>query len=978
MSELTDLLAAVRKQALPGLWSKGVSLARDGAVSIQTRSDKEIELRVKAGRPVPWTAVLYPQDQSWECDCPSRVDPCDHVVAAVIALQQHAPAPAQEVKWTRVLHRFTREGNGLALHRTLVHANGTEQPLVGTLTAMLAQPGQSQDLQVEHADLLADRMLEKPHRGPLPEERLANLFKVLQNARNVLLDGQAVVISDEVVLPYALVEDEGAGIRISILRNPQVTQVVLPGVLLCGDVLAFAGETGLTGPRLNLLPLVRRYTQDQVGELTAQVIPDLARRIPVTVHSTRIPKVDATLTPRLNLELTQVDSGLSILPTLVYGSPATVRIDGARMVYLRGAVPLRDVAAETKLADRLRDQLNLMPGRRTMVPAQDVGAWAERLRRWHGSMSGDAARLVGANIKLTPRWVMANLSSGDAPPQVRLSLEFEGNDPQGGGRFSVDGAAVMAAWQQGNSLVPLLEGGWAPLPMDWLSRYGPRVADLLAARLPDGNLANHALPQLAALCSELQEPGPLGLEKLAPLVDGFESLAKPVLPDDVQATLRPYQLDGVAWLQFLQRAGLGGILADDMGLGKTLQAMCILKENALVVCPTSVLANWAAELKRFRPNLRVCAYHGPARTLDAQAHVTLTTYALLRLDKAVLTTRNWDVVILDEAQAIKNADSQAARAAFELKATTRLALSGTPVENRLEELWSMMNFCNPGLLGSRADFDDRVVQPVSRGEAGAAARLRQRLKAFVLRRLKAAVAPELPPRTENILRVTLDERERNIYDAIFAATREEVVGLLQHGGSVIKALEALLRLRQAACHPALVPGQEAATSSKVGQLLQSLGTAVADGHKALVFSQWTSLLDLVEGPLRDAGLGFVRLDGSTSNRGDITARFQAPDGPPVMLISLKAGGTGLNLTAADHVFLLDPWWNPAVEAQAADRAHRIGQTRPVNIYRLVAQGTVEERILLLQEQKRALFEAALGEGQNAGGLTKEDLLALFA
>ncbi len=226
--------------------------------------------------------------------------------------------------------------------------------------------------------------------------------------------------------------------------------------------------------------------------------------------------------------------------------------------------------------------------------------------------------------------------------------------------------------------------------------------------------------------------------------------------------------------------------------------------------------------------------------------------------------------------------------------------------------------------------------------------------------------------------MTLDERERATYDAIFAATKDEVVKLLGQGGSVLKALEALLRLRQAACHPALIPGQLAKTSSKVQTLVEALVTAVADGHKALVFSQWTKLLDLIEPELTAAGVRFSRLDGSTPNRGEVTAEFQTDAGPPVMLISLKAGGTGLTLTAADHVFLVDPWWNPAVEAQAADRAHRIGQDKPVFVYRLVSQGTVEERILTLQDKKRALFEAALGDGQSAGALTKDDLLELFA
>ena len=304
-----------------------------------------------------------------------------------------------------------------------------------------------------------------------------------------------------------------------------------------------------------------------------------------------------------------------------------------------------------------------------------------------------------------------------------------------------------------------------------------------------------------------------------------------------------------------------------------------------------------------------------------------------------------------------------------------MSLSGTPVENRLDELWSQLHFTNPGLLCGRRDFQERYTSPIASGDHDAAARLERGMHPFVLRRLKRGVAPELPPRTHAVLHVELDETERAVYDTVRAATKKELVARLQAGASVIAALEALLRLRQAACHPALVPGQEAASSAKVERLLYALEGAASEGHKALVFSQWTSLLDLIEPHLRAEGIDFVRLDGSTRDRAGVVSAFQAAGGPPVMLLSLKAGGTGLNLTAADHVFLMDPWWNPAVEEQAADRTHRIGQDRPVLVYRLVAKDTVEERILALQEQKRALANLALGEA--ARGLTREDLLALL-
>jgi SNF2 family DNA or RNA helicase len=309
-----------------------------------------------------------------------------------------------------------------------------------------------------------------------------------------------------------------------------------------------------------------------------------------------------------------------------------------------------------------------------------------------------------------------------------------------------------------------------------------------------------------------------------------------------------------------------------------------------------------------------------------------------------------------------------------------VALSGTPVENRLEELWSVMHFANPGLLGGASDFQERYAGPIAGGERSAAVRLRAKIRPFVLRRMKRDVLPELPPRTDAVLHVELDDTERSVYDAVRVATKKDVADKLAHGGGVLAALEALLRLRQAACHSQLVPGQDrtpGGSSSKIERLLEALEEVASEGHKALVFSQWTSLLDLVEPHLTSNGIAFTRLDGKTVDRESVVREFQSDGGPPVMLVSLKAGGTGLNLTAADHVFLLDPWWNPAVEDQAADRAHRIGQDKPVMVYRMVAKDTVEERIFALQARKRAIADVALGNSDQAGGITREELLALL-
>jgi SNF2 family DNA or RNA helicase len=365
--------------------------------------------------------------------------------------------------------------------------------------------------------------------------------------------------------------------------------------------------------------------------------------------------------------------------------------------------------------------------------------------------------------------------------------------------------------------------------------------------------------------------------------------------------------------------------------------------------------------------------------------VTLTTYGILRLDRQRLSSEPWQTIVLDEAHLIKNPGSQIAQAAHSLQAPFRIALSGTPVENRLADLWSQFQFVNPGLLGTHADFEERYASPISRGDAETEKQLRARIRPFLLRRLKRDVAPELPPRTEVFLHCELSTDERSLYDSILAASRQEVLAQLGQGGSVFAALETLLRLRQACCHPELVlkqahenSGSAALSSSKTTLLLETLQESIALGHRSLVFSQWTSFLDLIEPLLQSAGIEFCRLDGTTPNREDVVRRFQDPKGPPVFLLSLKAGGVGLTLTAADHVFLLDPWWNPTVEDQAADRAHRIGQENPVLIHRLVAKDTLEDRILTLQREKQRLSGAVLEGSAQASQLTREDIVSLLS
>ncbi|GJM22815.1 MAG: hypothetical protein DHS20C15_27300 [Planctomycetota bacterium] len=478
-------------------------------------------------------------------------------------------------------------------------------------------------------------------------------------------------------------------------------------------------------------------------------------------------------------------------------------------------------------------------------------------------------------------------------------------------------------------------------------------------------------------------------EKIA----AFDGLPRVPVPEAIEGTLRPYQRDGLDFLVHASSFDLGVILADDMGLGKTLQALAWLcwliaekpsEGPTLVVCPASVLHNWEREAARFAPHLKVLALSAggqrhAAREQIPEHDLVLTNYALLRRDREELGAIEWRAVILDEAQNVKNPDAAVSRAARGLKAAHRLALTGTPLENRALDLWSIQAFLNPGYLGPRAQF----VRRYDRADAPPHARtlLSAKLRPVMLRRLKQQVAPELPPRIEEQRDCELSTGQRKLYLAELAKGRELLAQLSEAGGvsrNKISILAVLTRLRQICCHPALVGGHADLGSGKFDALFELLEPLRAEGHKVLVFSQFVECLKLVASELESRDIGYHMLTGSSRHRGDIVADFEADPSPSPFLISLKAGGTGLNLTAANYVVLLDPWWNPAVEAQAIDRTHRIGQDRTVIAYRMVSQGTIEERIRELQSRKADLAKDLLGEDGFAKTLDRDDLDYLLA
>jgi superfamily II DNA or RNA helicase len=492
--------------------------------------------------------------------------------------------------------------------------------------------------------------------------------------------------------------------------------------------------------------------------------------------------------------------------------------------------------------------------------------------------------------------------------------------------------------------------------------------------------------------------------RLAHALANWEKRPPTVLPAEFKADLRPYQHEGLDWLQVLFEAGMSGCLADDMGLGKTVQTLAHiavlkaanrLKGPILIVAPTSVVPNWYHEIGRFTPYLKVLNFTGLERAVFTDqiddVDIVLSSYALISRDLPILGEKAFSLVVLDEAQNIRNPATAAAKAAFLLKAEQRIALSGTPVENHLGDLWSMMRFLNPGLLGDSKQFQADFRKPIEKdNEPEAKRRLTRRIKPFVLRRTKEQVATDLPDRTELTHEIELFDAQRDLYEVTRAAMQRRVIEAMDAKGlaqSAIIVLDALLKLRQCCCDPRLVKTAtktaKAGGSAKLVQLIQMLQELHEEGRRVLVFSQFTTMLDLIEAEVQALGFSYERLTGSTRDRDGPVKRFQNGQSD-VFLISTKAGGVGLNLTAADTIILYDPWWNPAVEAQAIGRAHRIGQQRPVFVHRLICAGTIEEKMLALQARKQELAQTLWNTGDDGtadpkavAGLSEADVLGLF-
>jgi hypothetical protein len=641
---------------------------------------------------------------------------------------------------------------------------------------------------------------------------------------------------------------------------------------------------------------------------------------------------------------------------------------------------VRDAAAELAALDTLRN-LGLRPATTREgpwpLPAKHLPRVVRELVRaeWHVEAEGKAFRTPGA--------AHVSVSSGIDWFELRGEVDY------GGATASLP--ELLAAVRRGDSMVVLGDGTFGLLPEEWLGRFAPLAG--LGAK-GDGHLRfrrNQAGLLDALLAAQPDVRVDEIFARLRDRMRRFQGIQAAPQPAGFVGQLRGYQREGLGWMEFLREFGFGGCLADDMGVGKTAQVLALLetrrtegKGPSLVVAPRSLMFNWREEAARFTPRLSVLEHIGAARNEAsiAQHNLVLTTYGTLLRDAPALSQIDFDYVVLDEAQAVKNASTATAKAVRLLRGQHRLALSGTPVENHLGELWSLFEFLNPGMLGEAKVL--KMAGGLARNPSEEARRLlAQALRPFILRRTKLQVARELPAKTEQTIFCELQGAQRKQYDDLRKHYRAALLSRVDQQGlgrSKMHVLEALLRLRQAACHPGLLDEKRVGEpSAKLDTLLAQLSELREEGHKALVFSQFTSLLAILRANLDAAGVRYEYLDGATRNRQAHVEAFQNDPDCGLFLISLKAGGLGLNLTAAEYVFLLDPWWNPAVEAQAVDRAHRIGQTKPVFAYRLIARDTVEEKVLELQKTKRSLADAILGEDNSLiRDLKREDLELLLS
>ena len=1038
-------LARLREEVQPTTFRKGRDYAEAGRVSALARTEGMLHGNVAGSEGQTYPATLdterRPLLSTCTCQAWNRYGPhCKHVVAVALAhlardrgtpaTHEAPPGPgpgAEVVPLPAVAKLESWLGLSSLPDHAFVYRVMPGQPRSGGRTwvvdvrrreAQSAGPVQVKRLLTQGARLgpVDERALHELARHEsrydgkflLSDEELAELLDVLGGTR-VVYRGTPLVPSEAAARPQVHLESIDGGARATLeFRLPDGQPVGLrDSVFLVGRRTShlLAGQT-LYPVRPNLpARLWRKWLLEP-----SMALPEGQLDRALTFFAAHLPRLD------LSLRADGLEVDESTEPTFVLtleGSAERVRAQlaarygGATVAVVPGPGHLgyaiggsgtgrrlyrRNEAQERAAARSLATEGLRWDGEAYLATGDTaIRFWSEGVKALPGAWERFAAQ--SPKVKVRPRLRPRVRVGMDGNQWFELDARFEVDEQ------AVDLGAVRLWLASGRRYVPLKDGSFALADRDELAHAAELLEEAGAnpgkprTRVPLYQaMALDALGGLGA-AAEIESRARAAMAELRLL----DQVAPVPPPTGLLATLRHYQEAGLSWLWFLDRHGLSGILADDMGLGKTLQALALLlkaraelgQAPSLVVAPTSVLANWKREAERFTPTLEVALWHGQDRRTRGESFqgvdVVLTSYALVRRDLEELSRTPWRYVVLDEAQNIKNAGSATAQACKALPAEHRLALTGTPLENRLGELWSIFDFLMPGFLGTEEEFSERYEQPIQVGQdAAARERLRRRVHPFILRRLKTEVARDLPPKTEVIAWCEMDPGQAALYREVLEQSRNTVhesIDRLGFNRARVSILAALLRLRQVCCDPRLLKlpaGTVLPPSAKVERFFGLVDDLVAEGHRALVFSQFTEMLDLLKAEADSRGLAYQALDGRTRDRMARVDAFNREDGPPLFFISLKAGGTGLNLTAADYVLHFDPWWNPAVEDQATDRTHRIGQTRAVISYKLITQGTVEEKILQLQRRKRELVAGVLEGAPGAlSKLSEADIEELF-
>ncbi len=824
--------------------------------------------------------------------------------------------------------------------------------------------------------------------------------------------GEGIAFSDVVAQPVVSFQKDKKGIirqqvswRIRSYNLPEKEVALLNAALLCHQHTVYTVAT--PGVALLSEAWMREHFRKQIAtDAWPAYLEETVLRWPEEVHLDFAPALTVArpaVAPRLRLYLEERETALVLRPVARYGDTEVI---GGQDAIVRlaedGRVVLqeRDLSAESLFLQAVQslhsDMVRSAAEPVFFVPAAAVLSdnWFFRFLEVMKEMDVEVVGLSG----------LRSLRLNTHKPETRLSISsgidwFDAHLVVQYGDQPVRLPEIKKALAARQNYVRLPDGSIGLLPEEWRAKYA-LLLKMGEVRGGDIRLRSTHFGVIEQLLAEVDEESllrELVAKKERLMAIATEDFSRLDAPEHLQAALRPYQLAGFQWLVFLHEAGWGGILADDMGLGKTVQALAFylfLKSKnpaatLLVVCPTTLIYNWEAEVAKFAPHLRVYIHHGPRRKASAGSisghDIVITTYGTMRSDIKAFREVEYDLIVLDESQAIKNPQSQVAKAALLLQAKHRLALSGTPVQNNTFDLYSQMNFLNPGMLGSREFFMNEFATPIDKfGEEGTKKQLRQLTYPFLLRRTKGQVAKDLPPKTEIVLYCEMGPAQRKAYDAWRVVFKDQILGLIDQQGierSQFHILQGLTRLRQICDATALADTQGEAEnhSVKLEELMRELEENTGN-HKVLVFSQFIGMLALIRQRLEADGIAYAYFDGSSSatERREAVRRFQEEEDCRVFLISLKAGGVGLNLTAAEYVYLVDPWWNPAVEQQAIDRTHRIGQTKPVFAYRMICRDSIEEKMMQLQARKKALAEDLVGDdGAFLKRLSREDLVFLL-